>query len=106
MLEVVEPLRGGLDVVEDGTVVSGAAVVEVAGSVLLVDVVASAEATVLSTATAGETALSGEPLGLNRARPPRINTAVITAARTPESQAARVPRITSATSELAGAGSP
>jgi hypothetical protein len=115
VVEVVGRFCGGLDVDGAETVVSVAAGV-VDGTVLLevvvgasagsdVDVAAEDELVVDSTATV-DTVASGEFPEPNNVRPPRMSNAVTTAATIPESHAARVPRTTSATSELAGAGRP
>ena len=116
VVEVVGRFCGGLDVEGAETVVSVAAGVVVGGTVLLevvvatfagsdVDVDAEDELVVDSTAT-DDSVASGEFPEPNNVRPPRMSNAVTTAATIPESQAARVPRTTSATSELAGAGRP
>lgn len=120
VVEVVGRFCGGLDVEGAETVVSVAAGVVVGGTVLLevvvatfagsdvdvdVDVDAEDELVVDSTAT-DDSVASGEFPEPNNVRPPRMSNAVTTAATIPESHAARVPRTTSATSELAGAGRP
>jgi hypothetical protein len=90
-------------VVVGGTVLLEVVVATFAGSD--VDVDAEDELVVDSTAT-DDSVASGEFPEPNNVRPPRMSNAVTPAATIPESQAARVPRTTSATSELAGAGRP
>ena len=116
VVEVVGRFCGGLDVEGAETVVSVAAGVVVGGTVLLEvvvatfagsDVVVDAEDELVVDSTATDDSVaSGEFPEPNNVRPPRMSNAVTTAATIPESQAARVPRTTSATSELAGAGRP
>jgi len=111
-------LRGGFVVLVAGTEVSAGRVVsttgmvvEVAGIVLLDDVVTEADvevadATVVDVIRSGATTVfvaSSDPIN---ARPPKISRVVTPDATSPVIHAARLPRITSATSELAGAGSP
>ena len=116
VVEVVGRFCGGLDVEGAETVVSVAAGVVVGGTVLLEvvvatfagsDVVVDAEdELVVDSTSTDDSVASGEFPEPNNVKPPRMSNAVTTAATIPESHAARVPRTTSATSELAGAGRP
>ena len=116
VVEVVGRFCGGFHVEGAETVVSVAVGVVVGGTVLLEvvvatfaesDVVVDAEdELVVDSTSTDDSVASGEFPEPNNVRPPRMSNAVTTAATIPESQAARVPRTTSATSELAGAGRP
>jgi len=116
VLDVVGLLRGGLDVVTAGRVVAVSGVVVTDGTVPLevvvatfagsdVDVDAEGKPVVDSTSM-DDTVASGEFPEPNSVRPPRMSSAVTTAATVAEIHVLRVPRITSATSELEVAGSP